>query len=87
MPARSAPASAHYLLALLPFPVRPPLPHVGVAHVDQRRVVRDAVHDSVGVDAAAQPCVPALFPELRAEYRRTRYVAELHELHQHAAEC
>ena len=86
MPARSAPASAHRLLALLPFPVRPPLPHVGVAHVHPRRVVRDAVHDGVGVDATAEPRVPVLLPELRAEDRRARPVAQLHELQQHASE-
>ena len=42
-------------------------PHVGLAHVDPDRVVRDSVHDRVRVDPAAEPRVPVLLLVLGTE--------------------
>lgn len=54
------------------------LPHVGLAHVDPDRVVHDPAHDGVSMYPAAEPWVPVLLLELRAEYGRGRAVPQLH---------
>lgn len=55
-------------VALLP-PLAVLSPHVHLSHLYPRGVVDDAVHDAVGVDAAAEPVMPVLLLELRAEDR------------------
>lgn len=54
-------------VALLPLAVLSP--HVHLSRLYPRGVVDDAVHDGVGVDAAAEPGMPVLLLELRAEDR------------------
>lgn len=62
------------------------LPHVGLAHVDPDRVVHNPVHNGVGMHPAAEPQVPVLLLELRAEYGRGRAVPQLQQLQQHRPE-
>lgn len=56
------------------------LPHVHVAHLEPDGVVDDAVHDRVRVHAAAEPRVPVLLSEQRAQDGRRPLVAQLEKL-------
>lgn len=57
-------------------------PHVHLSHLYPRGVVDDAVHDGVGVDAAAEPGMPVLLLELRAEDCGGLLESPLHHLEQ-----
>lgn len=57
--------------------------HVGLAHVNPDRAVRDPVHDCVRVDPVAEPWVPVLLLELGTEDGRGRVVPQLYQLQQH----
>lgn len=62
-------------------------PHVHLPHFYPRGVVDDAVHDGVGVDAAAEPGMPVLLLELRTEDRGSLLVSPLHHLEDEGAEA
>ena len=62
------------------------LPHVGPAHVNPDRAVRNPVHDCVRVDPTAEPWVSVLLLELGAEDGRGRAVPQLYQLQQHRPE-
>lgn len=64
----SSAAGATFLRSRYP-PLAVLSPHVHLSHLYPRGVVDDAVHDAVGVDAAAEPVMPVLLLELRAEDR------------------
>lgn len=78
-----APAVSHLRLPTLS---RHCLPHVHVAHLDPGGIVDDAVHDRVRVHAAAEPRVPVLLSELRAQDGRCPPVAQFEKLQQHPPE-
>lgn len=65
----SSAAGATFLRSRYSPPLAVLSPHVHLSHLYPRGVVDDAVHDAVGVDAAAEPVMPVLLLELRAEDR------------------
>ena len=67
-------------VALLPLAVLSP--HVHLSHLYPRGGVDDAVHDGVGVDAAAEPGMPVLLLELSAEDCGGFLESPLHHLEQ-----